>query len=161
MFSSTQAVESFFRVLKLYQAQQFGSRLPSLHELVPAIGKAIDDQFGARQRLVQNKRIQYHHPDRQMQQVLEEASWELNPTGMRVLYDQINMFVKRRANMSVTADGKIKEVYQTGENNFDTDDKTCSCSAFAQLFFCRHLIYYRISNKLVLFNKEAFHSSLL
>ena len=63
--------------------------------------------------------------------------------------------------MSVTADGKIKEVYQTGENNYDTDDKTCSCSAFAQLFFCRHLIYYRISNKLVLFNKEAFHPSLL
>ena len=78
----------------MYQKQQFGGRLPTLNDLIPAIGKAIDQQFGSRQRLVENKRIQYYHADKIMHQALEEASWELNPTGMKVFYEKINMYGK-------------------------------------------------------------------
>ena len=65
---STQALESFFRVLKMYEKQIFGHRLPSLNEFIPAISKALDQQFGRRHILVENKRIQYYHKDGRMLQ---------------------------------------------------------------------------------------------
>ena len=121
--------------------------MPSLTELIPAIAKAIDQQFGARQRLVENKRIQIYHSDRRMSQTLEEASWELNPTGMKIFHDQIKMFDKREEYMEIQEDLRVKEVYQTGENLYDVDGFKCSCSTFLQHLYCRHIIFYRIKNQ--------------
>ena len=159
--ASTQAVESFFRVLKLYQTQQFGKRLPTLHDLVPAIAKAIDDQFGNRQRLVENKRMQYHHPDRLMHQALQEASWELNPTGIKLFYDQIKMYDKRRKHMEIDDEGRIKETYNSGENTYEVDGKSCTCSTFAQFLYCRHIVLYRVEHSLPVFSLESVHPSFL
>ena len=91
---STQAVESFFRALKLYQSQEFGKRLPTLTDLIPSIAKAIDQQFGNRQRLVENKRTVYQHADININSALEAASWDLNPTGIKLFYDKILMYEK-------------------------------------------------------------------
>ena len=79
---STQAVESFFRALKLYQSQEFGKRLPTLTDLIPSIAKAIDQQFGNRQRLVENKRTVYQHADSML--VMEQLL--TNCTMMKILY---------------------------------------------------------------------------
>ena len=105
---STQAVESFFRVLKMYEKQIFGYRLPTLDEFIPAISKALDQQFGHRHILVQNKRIQYFHKDPQMKEALDIASWELNPIGMKLLYENINLYELRLPNMEVVGGGQIK-----------------------------------------------------
>ena len=72
-------MESFFRVLKMYEQQIFGRRLPT-------ISKALDQQFGGRHVLVENKRIQYYHKDTRMKEALQKASWVLNPIGMQLLY---------------------------------------------------------------------------
>ena len=157
---STQAVESFFRVLKLYQTQQFGSRLPSLTELIPAITKAIDQQFGTRQRLVENKRIKFHHSDKRMDDALEEASWDLNPTGMKIFYDKINMFEMRREFMEVQEDGRTKETYTSGEKLYEVDGFKCTCSTFAQYFYCRHMVFFRVMKNLTINDKQAFNPYL-
>ena len=157
---STQAVESFFRALKLYQSQEFGKRLPTLTDLIPSIAKAIDQQFGNRQRLVENKRTVYQHADSNINSALEAASWDLNPTGIKLFYDKILMYEKRREHISIEEDGKIKETYNSGAKVYETDEYSCSCSIFAQYFFCRHMVFFRIETNLPIFDIRAFHTSL-
>ena len=70
----------------MYEQQIFGRRLPTLDEFIPAISKALDQQFGGRHVLVENKRIQYYHKDTRMKEALQKASWVLNPIGMQLLY---------------------------------------------------------------------------
>jgi hypothetical protein len=83
----------------MYEKQTFGQRLPTLHEFIPAISRAIDTQFGGRQRLVENKRIRYFHTDKMIRKALEDASWELNPVGMKTFYDTILLFEKRNSSL--------------------------------------------------------------
>ena len=75
-----------------------------------------------------------------MQQALEEASWELNPTGMKVFYEQINMYEKREEYMELLDDGKIKETYNSGDSSYEVDGKSCTCSTFAQYFYCCQIV---------------------
>ena len=157
---STQAVESFFRVLKQYQKQQFGNRLPSLQDFIPAIAKAIDEQFGSRQRLVQNKRITYYHADPMMHQALEQASWELNPTGMKLFFNKIEMHEKRAKHMELLDGVNVKETYNSGEKTYNVNGMSCTCSTYAQQFYCRHLVFYRVSYNLPIFDLDSFHPSL-
>ena len=93
----------------MYEQQIFGYRLPTLHEFIPAISKALDQQFGGRHKLVQNKRIRYFHKDRRMKQALDDASWDLNPIGMQLLYENINLYELRLSNMEMLEDETVKE----------------------------------------------------
>ena len=145
----------------MYEQQIFGHRLPSLNEFIPAIAKALDQQFGGRHILVENKRIQYFHKDPQMKRALEAASWELNPIGMKLLYENINLYELRLTHMEIIENGQIKKIYQSGSKLYSTDGKECACSYFAQNMFCRHLIMFRVKNSLPIFDSSAFHPSLL
>ena len=145
----------------MYERQTFGQRLPTLHEFVPAIAKAIDQQFGGRQRLVENKRITYFHKDRLLNKALEDASWKLNPVGMKTFYDAIILHEKRRKYMSVEKNGDIQERYESVEKTYQTDGQECSCSSFKQYLFCRHIIFYRMQSNLPIFDDESFHPALM
>ena len=135
-------------------------RLPSLNEFIPAIAIAIDEQFGKRQRLVENKRIKYFHEDPTFRQALEEASWELNPTGMQVFFDKIELYEKRRDCTELMEDGRVMEKYSTVDGLYDVDGNKCSCSAFGQHFYCRHIIFFRVQRRLQIFQLSSFHPSL-
>ena len=92
----------------MYEKQIFGHRLPSLDEFIPAISKALDQQFGGRHILVENKRIQYFHKDPIMKQALDAASWELNPIGIKLFYENINLYELRLSNLEIVESGRIK-----------------------------------------------------
>ena len=144
----------------MYEQQIFGRRLPTLDEFIPAISKALDQQFGGRHVLVENKRIQYYHKDTRMKEALQKASWVLNPIGMQLLYENINLYELRLNNMKIGGN-QIRETYQTASKVYTTDGKECTCSYFAQHMFCRHLVMYRVTNALPVFDKSAIHQSLL
>ena len=69
---STQACESFFRVMKQYEKQAFGQRSPSLHEMIPYISMAIDKRFLLRKILVGNKRMRYFHKELEFHKALDQ-----------------------------------------------------------------------------------------
>ena len=56
---------------------------------------------------------------------------------------------------------QIRETYQTASKVYTTDGKECTWSYFAQHMFCRHLVMYRVTNALPVFDKSAIHQSLL
>ena len=144
----------------MFERQTFGQRTPSLNEMIPHISAAIDRRFLIRRNLVGNKRLKYYHENPLLKEALEKASWVLNPTGMKLLFDNIKLCEKQWANMAVVDSG-IMETFQNGEQKmYTTDGKTCSCSYFHQMFFCRHIILYRIDKALPVFTEEIFHSCL-
>ena len=145
----------------MFERQTFGPRLPTLQEFIPAIAKAIDQQFGGRQRLVENQRIKYFHKDKVIHKALEDASWELNPVGIKTFYDSILMFEKRAKFISMQENGEVKEKYQSGEKSYETNGKKCNCSSFAQHFLCRYVFLYRQEFQLPVFDAEGMHHALL
>ena len=60
---STQAVERFFGVLKMFEKQLFGSRLPLISELIPAIVRFLQESFTHRRVKIENRRPRYFHKD--------------------------------------------------------------------------------------------------
>ena len=82
----TQAVERFFGVLKTYEKQQFGSRLPLLEEFIPLMLKALQVSFSHRKLMKEAKRPSYFHQDPAFREALEMASWHLNSLGMNELW---------------------------------------------------------------------------
>ena len=158
---STQACESFFRVMKHYEKQAFGQRTPSLHEMIPYISMAIDKRFLLRKILVGNKRMRYFHEELEFQEALDQASWVLNPTGMKLLYNCIEWFEKRRDQMIIAEEG-VCESFSNGQQKlYRTDGVSCDCSFFHQMFLCRHIIFFRKVKSLAIFYEEGFHSCLL
>ena len=145
----------------MYEQQLFGYRLPTLHEFIPAISKALDQQFGGRHRLVENKRIKYFHKERIMNNALEEASWDMNPIGMKLFFENINLYELRLSFMEMLDNGTVREKYNSGTKSYTSDGQECSCSYFAQNMFCRHLIFYRLSHFLPVYDAEAIHPSLM
>ena len=102
----------------MFEKQQFGHRSPSLHEMIPKISAAIDQRFLLRKILTGNKRIKYYHPDPRFQTALEDASWCLNPIGMKLLFTNLKLLEKRWNEMSIEdvgvgegdGSGKVLEV---------------------------------------------------
>ena len=70
------------------------------------------------------------------------------------------MYEKREEYMELLDDGKIKETYKSGDNSYEVDGKSCTCSTFAQYFYCRHIVLYRTRHSLPLFDVHYFHPSL-
>ena len=145
----------------MFEKQIFGHRRPSLHEMIPGISKAIDRRFLLRSILVGNKRIKYYHPDPIFYQALEEASWSLNPIGMKLFYENIQIYETRVEYMSFGEEGVIENYDQHGQKCYSTTEVVCSCSYYKQMFFCRHIIYFRIQVSLPVFDISIFHSSLV
>ena len=96
-----------------------------------------------------------------MNKASDDKSWDLNPIGMQLLFENINLYELRLSNMEMLEDGTVKETYQSGPKNYSTDGKTCTCSYFAQYMFCRHLILFRLERYLPVYDSLAIHPSLL
>ena len=96
-----------------------------------------------------------------MKKALDDASWELNPIGMKLLFENINLFDLRSPKMEMLQDDTIRETFQSGSKIYTTDGKDCSCSYFAQNMFCRHIIMYRVEKFLPTYDSSAIHPSLL
>ena len=80
--------------MKHYEKQTFGQRSPSLNEMIPCIGAMMDRRFLERKLLVGNKRIKYFHKVPIFQDALNEASWQLNPVGIKLLFECIKLAEK-------------------------------------------------------------------
>ena len=158
---NTQACEAFFRALKCYEKQQFGQRLPSLNEMIPSISRAIDKRFLIRRNLVGHKRLKYYHENATLREALEEASWILNPIGMKVFFDNIKLCEQRWDKLGLGEDGVDETFSDEAHKTYSTDGQTCSCSYFKQMMFCRHIVFFRISSGLAVFEEQIFHPCLL
>ena len=104
--------------------------------------------------------MKFYHSDPIFHQALEQAYWELNPTGMHLFYDKIEMYDRRRGNIVTLEDWKVKETYSSAVGVYDVDGDKCTCSAFGQHFYCRHIVYFRVQNQLPIFELSSFHPSL-
>jgi hypothetical protein len=145
----------------MFEKQTFGQRSPSLHEMIPQISSAIDKRFLLRTFLVGNKRIKYYHSEPRFQTALDQASWSLNPTGMKLFFVNIKLCEKRQDKMSM-AEGGVTETFDNLEQKtYRTNGETCSCSYFHQMFFCRHIVFYRMNTLLPVFDASIFHASLM
>ena len=128
-------------MLKLFESQQFGHRSPSLQEMIPAISCAIDKRFLLRSLTTAHKRIKYHNDDPRCQTALDEASWSLNPIGLRLLNDNFKLCFKRWEKMNLGQDGAVTEKYENLDElkEYTTDGCICDCSYFKQMYYCRHI----------------------
>lgn len=159
---STQACEAFFRVLKQFEKQEFGQRSPSLNEMIPAISRAIDRRFLLRSLTTAHKRIKYYNSDPRCQIALDKASWDLNPIGLQILNDNFKLCFKKWENMELGQDGVITEKFESlnQTKEYNTDGCICDCSYFKQMFYCRHITFYRLKTNMPLFELDAFHQTL-
>ena len=148
--------------MKKYEKQSFGARTPTLHELIPVISSAIDKRFHLRQLLVSHKRIKYYHAHPKIQEALDQASWILNPTGLKIFFSSIKQCEQRWAKMQFLGEDGIEESYSKEvSKTYKTDGILCSCSSFQQMFFCRHIIFFRLLSFLPVFAESSFHACLL
>ena len=157
---STQGCEALFRVLKLYEKQLFGQRIPVLQEMIPKIAQALSKRLLLRRLRTENKRVKYHSPDPTIDAALEEASWKLNPIGNKLFYESINLACKRQDSMKICEEGVIEVYEKYGEKFYVTDGVSCSCSCFKQLLYCRHIPFVRFKTQKKLFDDGCFHTSL-
>ena len=162
--NDTQAVESTFSALKRYSKSEFGTTTPTLTDLINVLPKILDQRTENRQKNIFNKRLVIYHKEPRYRTALEKASWELNAAGMRVFNTAINMCDNKEKNMKLTDDDHIEEKYMGKKTapyigKYQTDGTTCNCSWFAAHFFCRHIIFYRKSKDLPIYEQRMFHSS--
>ena len=145
----------------MFEKQQFGQRSPSLHEMIPKISKALDQRFLLRKRMTGNKRIKYFDPDPRFHTALEDASWCLNPLGMKILFDNFKLCQKRWKEMSIEEGGGVTETFEKLQaKTYKTTEENCDCSYFHQMYYCRHIPFYRLDKCLPVFDVAAFHPSL-
>ena len=130
--------------------------------MIPAISSAIDKRFLLRSLTTCHKRIKYHNNDPSCQAALDEASWSLNPIGLKLLNDNFKLCFKRWENMEIGHDGVISEKYENSNERqtYNTDGCTCDCSYFKQMYYCRHIPFYRLKTSVPLFELNAFHHAL-
>ena len=144
------------------EKQTFGQRIPSLHEMIPHIGAAIDHRFLIRRNLVGNKRIKYYHKDPLLQEALDTASWILNPIGIKLFFENIKISEKRSDYMAIKDEGDgVNETFGAQEKNYTCDGTSCSCSYYHQMFLCRHIIFFRKTTGMSVFDEGIFHPSLM
>ena len=161
--NDTQAAESTFRAIKHYMKVEFGSRTPSLHELILVLPKILDKRSAERALATAHRRIIYHYKNPEFDKALEQGSWELNAGGMKAFHEALTMADDLKERFEVV-DGDITETY-TGQNtahykgNYKTDGFSCNCSWFSSRKLCRHPLVYRLFHSLPLFDLKMFHSS--
>ena len=116
----TQAVEGFFGKLKLYEKQQFGSRLPLIEELIPTLLKVLAETFHFRKLKSQNRRPQYYHKNPIFQEALYVASWHLTSLGMDLLWKNIKFYENRADHMHIMRlEDQPKEMMESQETKVD------------------------------------------
>ena len=100
--NDTQASESTFRAIKHYCSVEFGSRMPTLTELVRILPKILDRRLSEREDVSNHRRLLFHDPENEhVDKALELASWELNEGGYRLFYQELKAALFKQKNMSL------------------------------------------------------------
>ena len=109
--NDTQASESTFRAIKHYSKVEFGNRVPSLSEFVKILPKILDKRSAEREHIYNHRRLVFHDPNnREVDDALELASWNLNEGGYRLFYQELKAALFKKDHM--TLDGnKITKKY--------------------------------------------------
>ena len=82
------------------------------------------------------------------------------------MYNQAIVMSDKRQHLC-TIDGNVVTEKYEGRNTlgyigeYTTDGSNCNCSWFAAKYICRHLIYYRVTKNLPIFEKTMFHKSFV
>ena len=129
--------------------------------MIPSISRALDKRFLIRRNLVGHKRLKFYHENPTLREALEEASWILNPIGMKLLFDNIKLCEQRWSKLVIVDDGVEETFSDEAHKTYFTDGRTCSCSYFLQMMFCRHIVFFRINSGLAVFEEQIFHPCLL
>ena len=83
----------------------------------------------------------------------------MNAAGMR-MYNQAIVMSDKRQHLC-TIDGNVVTEKYEGRNTrgyigeYTTDGSNCNCSWFAAKYICRHLIYYRVTKNLPIFETRS------
>ena len=129
--------------------------------MIPYIGDTIDKRYFVRKLLVGNKRIRYYNECPLFQEALDQASWILNPTGLKLFFESIKLAQQCWEKMSIEENG-ICETFNDGTKKLYTSDGNyCSCSYYHQMYICRHIIFSRVNLSLSVFDEAIFHPCLL
>ena len=150
----------------------FGSMKRSIRESFtssPTTDKAIvhlvnfcDERLNEAYTRAQFERLRIFDHDPEIKDINKEASKHLNDTGCIRLYTSLSLLTKRREKLSLSDDG-VEEIFGEGPENeqrkvYDTSDMSCNCTFFVQHQCpCRHILFFRQSIQLPLFEKELFH----
>ena len=129
--------------------------------MIPCIGAMMDRRFLERKLLVGNKRIKYFHKVPIFQDALNEASWQLNPVGIKLLFECIKLAEKCWESMQMEDQGILETFSNRQTKVYHTRGVDCDCSYYRQMFFCRHIIFSRVNLSLPVFDQSVFHSCLL
>ena len=70
------------------------------------------------------------------------------------------MHEKRAKHMELLDGVNVKETYNSGEKTYNVNGMSCTCSTYAQQFYCCYLVFYRVSCNLSIFDLDSFHPSL-
>ena len=64
--------------------------------------------------------------------------------------------------MNLGQDGAVTEKYENLDElkEYTTDGCICDCSYFKQMYYCRHIPFYRLKTRMLLFQLDAFHRTL-
>ena len=81
--------------------------------MIPYIGDTIDKRYFVRKLLVGNKRIRYYNECPLFQEALDQASWILNPTGLKLFFESIKLAQQCWEKMSIEENG-ICETFNDG-----------------------------------------------
>ena len=162
--NDTQASESTFRAIKHYCSVEFGSRMPTLTELVRILPKILDRRLSEREDISNHRRLLFHDPEnKHVDKALELASWELNEGGYRLFYQELKAALFKQKNMSLD-DNIITEKYigkktKSYVGKYTTDGVKCNCSWYQSRLLCRHPFFFRMEKNMPLFDINMFHPS--
>ena len=159
--NDTQAAESTFRALKHYEKLEFGRTTPRLEVMIPIIIKVLANRHKKRLQRITNKRLVIHHDNSEFKYALDQASYVLNNGGMSLFHDTLKLLELRSPLMEIV-DGEVHEKYNGRwakgyVGKYSCDGDSCGCSTYKSSYFCRHLLFFRQSMNLPLFQQSMFH----
>ena len=128
----------------------------------------MDQRIISRRREATGKTIVVHHQDPWINKALREASWKLKAGGMLELRKIIKAFENKEEDMNLEDDGQGEHVREEFKGKstkglvvkYQTKEKKCSCKSFKiSKFCCRHILFYRKSKDLAIFDIDLFPKS--
>ena len=136
-----------------------------MEQIITILPKILDQRSKDRGNKSLFRRMVIHNENPIYNEALKQASWYLNAAGMR-MYNQAIVMSDKRQHLC-TIDGNVVTEKYEGRNTrgyigeYTTDGSNCNCSWFAAKYICRHLIYYRVTKNLPIFEKTMFHKSFV
>ena len=152
-------IESNFRRMKEH-LKLYSRSLSSIQDAVIRLTRWAEDKITTGMTEAKRHRLRIYDPDPACVRIYEEASFQLNDTGILLLKTAMESLKIRRPALKLESGG-VLEIFSKRKDDrkiYRTDVKSCNCSfALRHCAPCRHLLFFRENARVPVFDTELFH----